>query len=96
MSRLTRDDVLRFAYGEADELEEVVLADDEYVGWLEEIWGNELPRDLRPGVMRALEIEAAVVEGISALVDLGGAFVSAAVRYLTASLDESDHEQSES
>ncbi|GIU91868.1 MAG: hypothetical protein KatS3mg011_0774 [Acidimicrobiia bacterium] len=81
MSRLTREDVVRFAYGEADELEEVILGDPEYLSWVEEIWAQELPRDLTPAVMRAVQLQRLVTDTATAAFDVARLMGSALLRY---------------
>jgi hypothetical protein len=82
--RLTHSDLLRFAYGEADELEETILADPSYLEALEEIWASELPHDLRVPVVRALQMQKFVSETFGAAIDVAVRFGEALPRYLAA------------
>jgi hypothetical protein len=82
--RLSHLDLLRFAYGEADELEDVILSDPGYLEALEEIWASELPRDLRPGLLRAVQLERFVSGTLGAALDLTIAFGRALPHYLAA------------
>lgn len=85
---ITQSDLLRFAYGEADELEETILGSPEYLDALEEIWAAELPRDLRTPVVRAVQLEMLSSRTLGAVLDMGMSFGKAIPHYLSVSLDE--------
>jgi hypothetical protein len=86
--RLTRLDIERFAYGEADELEDVILADAECLRALEEVWAEELPRDLGARVLRALQIERFISGAAGAALDLTVKFGEAIPHYLEVSIED--------
>ena len=88
--RLTRLDLERFAYGEDDTHEGVILSDPEYLRELEEIWASELPRDLAPGILQAIRLRGFVAGTAGAVLDLGVAFGAAISHYLEASIGEPD------
>lgn len=90
--RLTRLDIERFAYGEADELEDVILADSEYLRALEEVWAEELPRDLGTRVLRALQLERFVSGVARAALDLTVKFGEALPHYLEVSIEDAAEE----
>lgn len=90
MNALSQSDLLRFAYGEADELEETILGNPEYLDALEEIWAAELPHDLRTPVVRALQLEQFASKTLGAVIDLGLSFGQAVTHYLGASIEEAD------
>lgn len=85
---ITQSDLLRFAYGEADELEDTILDNPEYLDVLEEIWAAELPRDLRTPVVRAVQLEMLASRTLGAVLDMGMSFGKAIPHYLGVSLDE--------
>lgn len=85
---ITTTDLLRFAYGEADELEDTILSDPEYLDALEEIWAGELPHDLRTPVVRALQFEQLASRTMGAVLDLGLSFGKALPHYMSASLED--------
>jgi hypothetical protein len=87
---ISQSDLLRFAYGEADELEDAILGDPEYLDALEEIWAAELPHDLRTTVVRALQFEQLASRTLGAVLDLGMSFGAAVPHYMTVSLEEDD------
>lgn len=64
--RLTQTELERFAYGEAEELTDVILSDPEYLEALEEIWAEEMPRDLRAPILRSLQLEQ-FVSGVTGM-----------------------------
>jgi hypothetical protein len=82
--RLTQADLLRFAYGEADELEEQVLSDPAYLAALEEIWAGELGNDLRPPIVRALQAQRFVADAFGAAIDVAIKFGAAVPHYMAA------------
>jgi hypothetical protein len=86
--RLTPTEVERFAYGEADELEEIILSDPEYLATVEEIWAEEMPRDLRAPVLRALQLEQFVSGVLGATLDLTFKAGEAMSHYLEVSIDD--------
>lgn len=86
--RLTQTDILRFAYGEADELEDIVLSDPAYLDALEEIWAAELPRDLSGPVVRGLQMQKFVADTLGTALDVAIRFGEAIPRYLAAGEDE--------
>lgn len=90
VERLTRLDIERFAYGEADELEETILSNPEYLAELEEIWAEELPRDLRTPVLRALQVEQFISGVLGTTLDLTLSMGSAFTHYLEVSIDDTD------
>ena len=87
--RLTRLELERFAYGEDDTHEDVILSDPGYVQALEEIWSSELPRDLAPGILQAIRLRDFIAGTTAAVVDLAVAFGAAIPHYLEASIDDS-------
>ena len=80
--RLTLNDLIRFAYGHADELEETILADDEYIAALEDIWAAEMT-DLTEPILRAIHLERLLSEGALAALDTGDRLIRATLHYLT-------------
>jgi len=80
--RLTQTELLRFAYGEADELEEVILSDPEYLEVLEQIWAGEMSRDLSGPLVRTLQMQKMVSDTMGAVLDLTVAFGRAIPHYL--------------
>jgi hypothetical protein len=86
--RLSHTDLLRFAYGEADELEAVILEDPDYMAALEEIWASELPTDLRTPVVRALQLHHFASRTIGAIIDLAISFGKAIPHYMAADIDD--------
>ncbi len=86
--RLTQADLLRFAYGEADELEEVILADAGYLAAVEEIWASELPHDLRTPIVRALQMQKFVGDTFGAAIDVAIKFSEAIPHYLAAGMPD--------
>lgn len=92
--RLTQTDLLRFAYGEADELEEAIFENPEYLDALEEIWASEMPRDLRGPLVRALQAQKTVSDTLGVVLDLTIAFGKAIPHYMAADagVDEADQE----
>lgn len=85
---ITQSDLLRFAYGEADELEDSILANPDYLDALEEIWAAELPRDLRTPVVRAIQMEMLATRTLGAVLDMGMTFGKAIPHYMSVTLDE--------
>lgn len=85
---ITQSDLLRFAYGEAEELEDAIFGNPEYLDALEEIWAAELPRDLRTPVVRAVQLEMLASRTLGAVLDMGMSFGKAIPHYLSVSLDE--------
>ena len=85
---LTRLDLERFAYGEDDTHEDVILSDPEYLRALDEIWASELPRDLAPGILQAIRLRDFIAGTTVAVLDLGVTFGAAISHYLEASIDE--------
>lgn len=91
--RLQLADIERFAYGEADDLEAIILADAEYLEMLEEIWASELPVDLRGPVMRAVQFERFVSRTLGLTLDTAIGMGQGTLHYLAASAeDESDED----
>lgn len=86
--RLTQTQIEQFAFGEADELEDVILADPEYLEALEEIWAEEMPRDLRAPVLRALQTEQFVSGVAGVTLDLAFKVGEAMTHYLDVSIDD--------
>ena len=86
--RLSRTEIERFAYGEADELEDIILSDPGYLEALEEIWAEEMPRDLRAPVLRALQLEQFVSGVLGATLDLTFKTGEAVIHYLEVSIDD--------
>jgi hypothetical protein len=86
--RLTQADLLRFAYGEADELEEQILGDATYLEAVEEIWASELPHDLRTPIVRALQMQKFVGDTFGAAIDVAIKFTEAIPHYLAAGTTE--------
>ena len=82
--RLTQADLLRFAYGEADELEELVLSDPAYLVALEEIWAGELGQDLRTPIVRALQTQRFISDAFGAAIDVAIKFGAAVPHYMAA------------
>lgn len=94
--RLTQSDLIRFAYGHADELEETILADDEYIAALEDIWASEMT-DLTEPILKAIHLERLLSEGALAALDTGERLLKAALHYLSAGaepeqVDDADDE----
>lgn len=85
---LNRFDIERFAYGEADELEDAILSTPEYLRQLEEVWAEELSRDLRLPVLRALQLERFVSGVAGATLDLTLKYGEAIGHYLEVSSEE--------
>lgn len=88
--RLTQADLLRFAYGESDELEELILGDAAYLEAVEEIWASELPHDLRTPIVRALQMQKFVGDTFGAAIDVAIKFTEAIPHYLAAGNPEPD------
>lgn len=88
---LTHDDLIRFAYGNADELEDVILVDDEYIAFVEEIWSSEMS-DLTGPIMRAIHLERLVSESALAALDTGTRLFRAGLQYLAGPNNEADAE----
>ena len=88
--RLTQTDLLRFAYGEADDLEDVILENPAYLDVLEEIWASEMPRDLRGPMVRALQAQQTVSDTLGTVLDLTIAFGKAIPHYLAADASAGD------
>ncbi len=86
--RLTQTDLLRFAYGEADELEDVILDDPDYLQALEEIWASEMPHDLRGPLVRTLQAQQTVSDTLGVVLDLTIAFGKAIPHYLAADVNQ--------
>ena len=86
--RLTRTEIERFAYGEADDLEDIILTDPGYLEALEEIWAEEMPRDLRAPVLRALQMEQFISGVAGATLDLTFKIGEAVSHYLDVSIED--------
>lgn len=91
--RLTQLDILRFAYGEADELEAVIFDDPDYLEQLEEIWASEMPRDLTGPLVQMARAQATVSDTLGLVIDVAVAFGKAIPHYLEA--DASGEEEDE-
>lgn len=87
--RLTQNDILRFAYGEADELEDAIMSNPEYLAVLEEVWASELPHDLSGPVVRGLQMQKFVSDTLGTALDVAIRFGEAIPHYLAAG-DEED------
>ena len=79
--RLTPDELIRFAYGQADDLEELILSDDDYVAFVEEIWSGEMT-DLTGPIMRAIHLERLIRESALAALDTGTRLLQAGLHYV--------------
>ena len=86
--RLSRTEIERFAYGEADDLEDLILTDPEYLEALEAIWAEEMPRDLRAPVLRALQMEQFISGVAGATLDLTFKIGEAMTHYLDVSIED--------
>ncbi len=86
--RLTQTDLLRFAYGEADELEDVILDDPEYLRALEDVWASEMPHDLRGPLVRTLQAQQTMSDTLGVVLDLTIAFGKAIPHYLAADVNQ--------
>jgi hypothetical protein len=86
--RLTQAEIEQFAYGEAGELEVIILSDPEYLETLEAIWAEEMPRDLRAPVLRALQMEQFVSGVVGATLDVAFKFGEAMAHYLKVSVED--------
>ena len=86
--RLTQIEIERFAFGGADELEDTILSDPEYLEALEEIWAEEMPRDLRAPVLRALQMEQFVAGVAGVTLDLAFKVGEAITHYIDVSIED--------
>lgn len=87
--RLTQTDIEQFAYGGADDLEDIILSDPEYLVTLEAIWAEEMPRDLRAPVLRALQLEQFISGVVGVTIDLAFKAGEAITHYLDVSIEDS-------
>lgn len=86
--RLSLSDIERFAYGEADELEPVIFADQAYLDALEEIWAEEMPTDLRPAVLRAIQLEKLIGDVLGLTLDTTAGLLGSVLHYLEATIED--------
>lgn len=92
--RLTSEQLTRFAYGQADDLEELVLSDDTYIAFVEEIWSSEMT-DLTAPIMRAIHVERLIRESALAALDTGARLLEAGLHYLAGPDRQTSPDESE-
>lgn len=86
--KLSLADIERFAYGEADELEDVIFSSQAYLDTLEEIWAEELPSDLQPAVLRAIQLEKLIGDVLGLTLDTSAGLLGSVLHYLEASIED--------
>jgi len=88
---VSTDQRIAFAAGEPSEVSEHILTCDECQGFMAELWGDTLTRDLTPQVMRAVELEQFIMD----VAKLGGSVMARFAQALAVYLLGTNSYQSE-